>query len=161
MWFDPGTGLMLPGEVIEYHRAAQVLTVQAVIAAKVKPKFISWEMKFIWSRSIGCVISIFYCVHALFLLLWVIFIEILFQFLVEIYMALSLLLTRFYWTGFFFSSGVKLQLFPFILTTCLCGNRFFPAFMAWVLYWTFFFWETFFVRASMGSQHLWFQVKAF
>lgn len=37
MWFDPGVGHVLPGEVLEYHRPAQVLTVQAVIAGKVSP----------------------------------------------------------------------------------------------------------------------------
>lgn len=35
MWFDPGIGYVLPGEVLEYHRAGQVVTVQAVIAGKV------------------------------------------------------------------------------------------------------------------------------
>lgn len=35
VWFDPGVGHVLPGEVMEYHRPAQVLTVQAVIAGKV------------------------------------------------------------------------------------------------------------------------------
>lgn len=35
MWFDPGVGHVLPGEVLEYHKPAQVLTVQAVIAGKV------------------------------------------------------------------------------------------------------------------------------
>lgn len=36
MWFDPGVGHVLPGEVLEYHRAANVLSVQAVIAGKVR-----------------------------------------------------------------------------------------------------------------------------
>ena len=31
VWFDPGVGYVLPGEVVEFHRAAQVITVQAVI----------------------------------------------------------------------------------------------------------------------------------
>lgn len=35
VWFDPGVGHVLPGEVLEYHKPAQVLTVQAVIAGKV------------------------------------------------------------------------------------------------------------------------------
>lgn len=35
VWFDPGVGHVLPGEVLEYHRAAHVLSVQAVIAGKV------------------------------------------------------------------------------------------------------------------------------
>lgn len=35
VWFDPGVGHVLPGEVLEYHRAANVLSVQAVIAGKV------------------------------------------------------------------------------------------------------------------------------
>ena len=39
MWFDPGVGHVLPGEVLEYHRAANVLSVQAVIAGKVYLKF--------------------------------------------------------------------------------------------------------------------------
>ncbi|XP_063236075.1 unconventional myosin-XV [Bacillus rossius redtenbacheri] len=34
VWFDPGVGHVLPGEVLEFHRAAHVLTVQAVIAGK-------------------------------------------------------------------------------------------------------------------------------
>ncbi|XP_054281634.1 unconventional myosin-XV-like isoform X2 [Macrosteles quadrilineatus] len=34
VWFDPGVGHALPGEVLEYHKPAQVLTVQAVIAGK-------------------------------------------------------------------------------------------------------------------------------
>nr|CAD7393755.1 unnamed protein product [Timema cristinae] len=34
VWFDPGVGYVLPGEVLEFHKAAQVLTVQAVIAGK-------------------------------------------------------------------------------------------------------------------------------
>lgn len=37
VWFDPGVGHVLPGEVLEFHRAAQVLTVQAVIGGKVSP----------------------------------------------------------------------------------------------------------------------------
>lgn len=36
VWFDPGVGHVLPGEVLEYHRAANVLSVQAVIAGKVR-----------------------------------------------------------------------------------------------------------------------------
>lgn len=40
MWFDPGVGHVLPGEVLEYHRAANVLSVQAVIAGKVQLFFI-------------------------------------------------------------------------------------------------------------------------
>ncbi|CAB4070032.1 unnamed protein product [Lepeophtheirus salmonis] len=31
VWFDPGVGYVLPGEVIEYHENAQVIMVQAVI----------------------------------------------------------------------------------------------------------------------------------
>ncbi|CAB3362581.1 Hypothetical predicted protein [Cloeon dipterum] len=34
VWFDPGIGYVLPGEVLEYHRAGQVVTVQALIAGK-------------------------------------------------------------------------------------------------------------------------------
>ncbi|XP_044008895.1 unconventional myosin-XV [Aphidius gifuensis] len=34
VWFDPGVGYVLPGEVLEYHRAANVLSVQAVITGK-------------------------------------------------------------------------------------------------------------------------------
>lgn len=40
VWFDPGVGHVLPGEVLEYHKPAQVLTVQAVIAGKVSYYFI-------------------------------------------------------------------------------------------------------------------------
>lgn len=35
IWFDPGVGNWLPGEVLECHRSANVLTVQAVINGKV------------------------------------------------------------------------------------------------------------------------------
>lgn len=35
MWFDPGIGYLLPGEVSDYSRAAQVATVEAVINDKV------------------------------------------------------------------------------------------------------------------------------
>ena len=31
VWFDPRVGYVLPGEVVEFHRAAQVITVQALI----------------------------------------------------------------------------------------------------------------------------------
>merc|ERR1719259_1195779 len=31
VWFDPGLGYVLPGEVVEYHRGGRVVTVQAVI----------------------------------------------------------------------------------------------------------------------------------
>ncbi|KAF0293581.1 Unconventional myosin-XV [Amphibalanus amphitrite] len=31
VWFDPGVGYVLPGEVMEYHRLGQVVTVQAVV----------------------------------------------------------------------------------------------------------------------------------
>ncbi|XP_043471659.1 unconventional myosin-XV [Leptopilina heterotoma] len=34
VWFDPGVGHVLPGEVLEHHKAANVLSVQAVIAGK-------------------------------------------------------------------------------------------------------------------------------
>ncbi|XP_050694860.1 unconventional myosin-XV-like isoform X6 [Eriocheir sinensis] len=34
VWFDPGLGYVLPGEVMEFHRAGQVITVQAVIGGK-------------------------------------------------------------------------------------------------------------------------------
>ncbi|KAF4520564.1 hypothetical protein B566_EDAN011117 [Ephemera danica] len=34
VWFDPGVGYVLPGEVVEYHRAGQVVTIQALIAGK-------------------------------------------------------------------------------------------------------------------------------
>ena len=39
VWFDPGVGHVLPGEVMEFHRAAQVLTVQALIAGTVSHSF--------------------------------------------------------------------------------------------------------------------------
>lgn len=35
IWFDPGIGHSLPGEVLECHKSANVLTVQAVINGKV------------------------------------------------------------------------------------------------------------------------------
>lgn len=36
VWFDPGLGHPLPGEIQEVHRAAQVIIVQALINGKVK-----------------------------------------------------------------------------------------------------------------------------
>ncbi len=38
MWFDPGpnVGYVLPGQVIEYHRSAQVVVVQSVIGGMVR-----------------------------------------------------------------------------------------------------------------------------
>ncbi|KAK2710830.1 hypothetical protein QYM36_012124, partial [Artemia franciscana] len=36
VWFDPGLGYVLPGEVIDYHRAAQVIVIEAVISGKPK-----------------------------------------------------------------------------------------------------------------------------
>lgn len=35
IWFDPGVGHWLPGEILECHKGANVLTVQAVINGKV------------------------------------------------------------------------------------------------------------------------------
>lgn len=35
VWFDPGLGHPLPGEIEEVHRAAQVIVVQALINGKV------------------------------------------------------------------------------------------------------------------------------
>lgn len=35
VWFDPGLGHPLPGEIQEVHRAAQVIIVQAMINGKV------------------------------------------------------------------------------------------------------------------------------
>nr|CAD7196597.1 unnamed protein product [Timema douglasi] len=43
VWFDPGVGYVLPGEVLEFHKAAQVLTVQAVIAGKLNRSHGSWK----------------------------------------------------------------------------------------------------------------------
>ncbi|CAG0891503.1 unnamed protein product [Darwinula stevensoni] len=34
VWFDPGVGYVIPGEVVEYHRPSGVITVQAVIGGK-------------------------------------------------------------------------------------------------------------------------------
>lgn len=44
VWFDPGVGHVLPGEVLEYHRAANVLSVQAVIAGKVRNQFTQFTL---------------------------------------------------------------------------------------------------------------------
>lgn len=38
VWFDPGVGHPIPGEIQEVHRAAQVIVVQAVIKGKVNIK---------------------------------------------------------------------------------------------------------------------------
>lgn len=35
VWFDPGVGHPIPGEIQEVHRAAQVIVVQAMIKGKV------------------------------------------------------------------------------------------------------------------------------
>lgn len=35
VWFDPGLGHPIPGEIQEVHRAAQVIIVQALIKGKV------------------------------------------------------------------------------------------------------------------------------
>lgn len=35
VWFDPSIGHPLPGEILEVHRAAQVIIVQAMINGKV------------------------------------------------------------------------------------------------------------------------------
>ena len=50
VWFDPGVGHVLPGEVLEFHRAAQVLTVQAVIGGKVSPH-LNWISKHFHERE--------------------------------------------------------------------------------------------------------------
>lgn len=50
MWFDPGVGHVLPGEVLEYHRAANVLSVQAVIAGKVRINEKKKEKNFVTTR---------------------------------------------------------------------------------------------------------------
>lgn len=39
VWFDPGLGHPLPGEIQEVHRAAQVIIVQALINGKVSVAF--------------------------------------------------------------------------------------------------------------------------
>ncbi|CAB4053994.1 MYO15 [Lepeophtheirus salmonis] len=36
VWFDPGVGYVLPGEVLEYHESAQVIMVQAIINSVTK-----------------------------------------------------------------------------------------------------------------------------
>lgn len=35
VWFDPGVGHPIPGEIQEVHRAAQIIVVQALIKGKV------------------------------------------------------------------------------------------------------------------------------
>jgi myosin XV len=46
IWFDPGLGHPLPGEIQEVHRAAQVIIVQAVINGKVNKLFVQWFCDF-------------------------------------------------------------------------------------------------------------------
>lgn len=49
VWFDPGLGHPLPGEIQEVHRAAQVIIVQAMINGKVCYYFFIYLLLF--SRS--------------------------------------------------------------------------------------------------------------
>lgn len=51
VWFDPGVGHSLPGEVMEYHKAAQVLIIQAVINGKVGTDFTPSSKFYVWLRS--------------------------------------------------------------------------------------------------------------
>lgn len=36
VWFEPGIGFPLPGEVLEVHTAAQIIIIAAVVDGKVK-----------------------------------------------------------------------------------------------------------------------------
>lgn len=38
VWFEPGIGFPLPGEIQEVHRAAQIIIVSASVDGKVKQK---------------------------------------------------------------------------------------------------------------------------
>lgn len=42
VWFDPGLGHPLPGEILEVHRAAQIIIVQALINGKVSNWISFW-----------------------------------------------------------------------------------------------------------------------
>lgn len=42
VWFDPGLGYSLPGEVTEFSKPAQVVTVQAVVSGKVSRRERVW-----------------------------------------------------------------------------------------------------------------------
>lgn len=46
VWFDPGLGHPLPGEIHEVHRAAQVIIVQAVINGKVSYKLSNLTLRY-------------------------------------------------------------------------------------------------------------------
>ena len=37
VWFDPGVGCVQPGEIVEYHRSAQVVVVESDVSGKVLP----------------------------------------------------------------------------------------------------------------------------
>lgn len=54
VWFDPGLGHPLPGEIQEVHRAAQVIIVQAVINGKVclNYYYLEFIFKLIYDRRL-------------------------------------------------------------------------------------------------------------
>jgi hypothetical protein len=54
VWFDPGIGYLLPGEVSDFSRAAQVVTVEAVINGKVIYYLI--KLRFYILQSLICFI---------------------------------------------------------------------------------------------------------
>ena len=57
MWFDPGpnVGYVLPGQVMEYHRSAQVVVVQSVIGGMVRhisPRYAQKNKQKDWKRQV-------------------------------------------------------------------------------------------------------------
>ena len=61
VWFDPGVGYVLPGEVLEFHKAAQVITVQAVINNITKTFTLNnlcSVSNSLQSRPIGCPVAL-------------------------------------------------------------------------------------------------------
>jgi hypothetical protein len=45
VWFDPGIGFPLPGEIQEVHQAAQIIIVNATIDGKVKSALINYTTR--------------------------------------------------------------------------------------------------------------------
>lgn len=65
VWFDPGLGHPLPGEIQEVHRAAQVIIVQALINGKVR-KSLDEFLTFFYCFDCGKNV-LFFCSKVMFL----------------------------------------------------------------------------------------------
>lgn len=63
IWFDPGLGHSIPGEILECHRSANVITVQTVINGKVGGKHYKINKINLWfvcGRAQKCLIQTFF-----------------------------------------------------------------------------------------------------